>query len=412
MREKIMSAAACWVAAALLLGATVTQAIALSYRELDAQVMAQERSLAKLFETEEVFTGVAPEISSPSALLLERETGVVIFEKNADEPREPASVTKVMTILLVMEALEAGTITLKDEVVTSSHAASMGGSQIYLREREKMTVHELLKATVVNSANDAAVALGEHIAGSESSFVAMMNARAAELGMKSTNFTNCSGLLDSPEHVTTARDIAIMSRELMGHDAVREYTTIWIDSLRGGDTALVNTNRLIRFMDGATGLKTGFTAKAGYCLVATAERDGVEYIAVTLGDTNSNERFESARSLLSYAFSMYTTVTARPDEVLLPIRVDLGREDYIQPEAVGVEKLLLTRAQASALTKEVQMESVLLAPVAVGDEVGTLTLKSGDEVVAEIKLVASQASERLNWGEVYGRLVELLFVAG
>ena len=354
--------------------------------------------------------GVPPEITSPAAILIEKSTGTVIFEKNADELREPASITKIMTILLVIEAIEAGTLTLKEMVTTSAHAAGMGGSQIYLRENERMSVHNMLQATVVNSANDASVALGEHIAGSEAAFVSMMNARAAELGMTQTTFTNCSGLIESEEHRTTARDIAIMSVELMKHDLVRDYTMMWMDSLRGGETALVNTNRLIRFFEGATGLKTGFTSTAGYCLSATAERDGIEYIAVVLGDATSEDRFESSRALLTYAFATYTVASVRPENVLLPIRVDLGRTDYIQPETIGAEALLVTRTDVAALTQTLEVTDKLLAPVAVGDEVGTLTIKSGDSVLAEIKIVASEASAKLNWGEIYGKFVEMLFV--
>ena len=374
------------------------------------EIAAAETAAWSYLGAEEAFTGVMPALSSPSAILIERETGTVIFEQNADEIREPASVTKIMTILLVIEALESGQIALTDVVTTSAHAASMGGSQIYLKQNEKMTVHELLKAAVVNSANDAAVALGEHIAGTEDAFVALMNARAEQLGMTNTHFTNCSGLLESEEHRSTARDVATMSRELMDHPQVREYTTIWLDSLRGGATALVNTNKLVRFYDGATGLKTGYTSTAGHCLAATAERDGIEYIAVTLGEKSSAERFENAKAMLSYAFGAYTTVVARPDAALLPIPVELGRTQYIQPEVVGDERLLVTRADAAKLTKTVTIANGLLAPVAVGDELGTLTIKAGDEVLAELKIVAGQDSERLSWGEIYAEFVELLFV--
>ena len=359
---------------------------------------------------ERAFIDLVPDIASPAVILIEKETGTVIFEKNADEIREPASVTKIMTTLLVIEALEAETISLRDVVTTSEYAASMGGSQIYLRENEQMTVHELLKASVVSSANDAAVALAEHIAGSEEAFAELMNARAAELGMKHTTFTNSSGLLESDTHRTTARDIAIMSRELMEHDMVRKYTSIWMDSLRDGETVLVNTNRMIRFFEGATGLKTGFTQAAGHCLAATAKRDGIEYIAVVLGASSSNDRFKDARNLLSHAFVTYTTVPAGPDEVLLPIKVDLGREQYIQPEVDGPELLLVTRKDAPQLTKTLTVAEKLLAPVSVGDEVGTLTISSGDTVLAEIKVVASQESARLGWGEIYAKFMELLFV--
>jgi D-alanyl-D-alanine carboxypeptidase (penicillin-binding protein 5/6) len=361
---------------------------------------------------QDAIAGAEPVVAAPSAILIEKKTGTVIFEKNADERREPASVTKIMTLLLVVEALEEGAISLEDKVTCSAHAASMGGSQIYLREGEVMTVHELLKATVVNSANDAAVALGEYVAGSETAFVAKMNARAGELAMGQTIFTNCTGLLESKAHRTTARDIATMSRELIGHEMIREYTTIWMDSLRGGATELANTNRLIHYFDGATGLKTGFTTAAGYCLSATAERDGVEYISVTLGDKTSNDRFESARTLLTYAFAAYTLIAAEPDAALAPVKVELGKTRYIQPLVEGEPWLLVSRAELRTLTKTLEMPEKLTAPVAAGDEVGSLTIKSGEKVLAQVKIVAGEDSARLRWVDIFAEFLRMLFAPG
>lgn len=359
---------------------------------------------------EETIAGAVPEITSPTAILIEASTGNVLYEKNADDRRSPASVTKIMTELLIMEALEAGAISLDDTVTTSTHANSMGGSQIWLKVGETMTVHELLQAVVVNSANDASVALAEHVAGSEESFVSMMNARASELGMVNTHFTNCSGLLESDEHYSTARDIAIMSRELMTHDLIRDYTTIWMDSLRGGETALVNTNRLVRFYEGTTGLKTGFTSTAGSCLAASAKRDGVEYISVTLGDSSSQNRFEAARQLLNYAFATYTVIPATPDSVLTPVKVDLGEERYVQPEVSGSGGILVNRADAGSVTKTVTIANQLLAPVNAGDEIGRLVMQIGDRVIADLPIVAANSSGRLGWGDIFAKFLSMLFV--
>jgi D-alanyl-D-alanine carboxypeptidase (penicillin-binding protein 5/6) len=360
-------------------------------------------------DAQDAIAGAVPEITAPSAILIERGTGTVIYEKDADARREPASVTKIMTMLLVVEALEAGAIGIDDAVTVSPRAASMGGTQIYLREGEKMSVRDMLKGVAVNSANDAAVALAEHISGSEDAFVAEMNARATGLGMINTYFTNCSGLIKSAEHRTTARDVAAMSRELLGHSAIREYTQIWTDSLRDGGTALTNTNRLVRFYDGTTGLKTGYTSTAGYCLSASAARDGVEYIAVTLGDKTSNDRFESARALLSYAFATYTLVPAGPDAALAPIRVNLGKTPFIQPEIKGYASLLVTRAEARELTRALTIPEKLTAPVRTGDVIGFVTVKAGERTLAETQIIAGQSSERLGWGDIFLKLIQMLF---
>jgi len=350
-------------------------------------------------------------ISAPSAILMERDSGNVIFEKDADTKREPASVTKVMTMLLIVEALEAGSITMADMVTTSAFAASMGGSQVYLEEGEQMSVRDMLKAIVVSSANDAAVAMAEHISGSEQVFVSRMNERAAELGMTNTMFTNSTGLKDDAMHVTTARDIAIMSRELIQHEMIKEFTTIWIDTLRDGEFGLSNTNKLIRFFEGATGLKTGFTQRSMYCLAATAERDGVEYIAVVMADETSAGRFESARTLLSFAFANYTTVDARPDEALPPVRVMLGRTPTVQPVVAdgGRGRLLVERRDAAAVTKSVELTPDVTAPVSAGSQLGRLTIMSGDNVLAQYDIVAGDDVERLGWGSIFLNFLSMFF---
>ncbi|MBE6949698.1 MAG: D-alanyl-D-alanine carboxypeptidase [Ruminococcaceae bacterium] len=364
---------------------------------------------AAIFEESEAVTGEIS-VSAPSAILMEKETGTVIFEKEADKLMQPASVTKVMTILLIVEAVENGTITLDDTVTVSAYAASMGGSQVFLEEGESMTVRDMLKSIVVSSANDAAVAMAEHLAGAESAFVSMMNNRASELGMENTTFCNCTGLLDQAEHLTTARDIAIMSRELIRHDWIKEYTTIWMDTIRNGEFGLSNTNKLVRYYEGATGLKTGFTSTAMYCLSATAEREGVEFIAVVMGCETSTDRFESAKTLLSYGFSNFSLVSPTPDEVMMPVPVDMGKADTVQPELSASEKLLVAKAQVSQITREVELCDRVKAPVSEGDVLGKLTVKAEGETLVEMPIVAGHSVERLSLGDVFLSLVnEFLF---
>ena len=348
-------------------------------------------------------------INAPSAILMERDSGNVIFEKDADTKREPASVTKVMTMLLIVEAIESGTITMDEMVTTSAFAASMGGSQVYLEEGEQMSVREMLKAIVVSSANDAAVAMAEHISGAEQVFVSRMNVRAVELGMTNTHFTNSTGLMDDATHVTTARDIAIMSRELIRHDMIKAFTTIWTDTLRNGEFGLSNTNKLIRFYEGATGLKTGFTQRAMHCLAATAERDGVEYIAVVLAADTSADRFESARTLLSFAFANFTTIAIQPDEVLPPISVTLGKTPTVQPVVQGGGRLLVEKRDAAAITKQVELVENTTAPVARGSELGRLTILSGETLLGEYAIVAGDDVARLGWGDIFISFLRMFF---
>lgn len=336
-------------------------------------------------------SAAGPTVSCPSALLMEKETGTVLFAQDEHTPREPASVTKIMTLLLVMEAIDSGALSYDDMVTASAHAAAMGGSQIWLKENERMSVHDLLKAVCIVSGNDAAVALAEHLSGSEDAFVARMNQRAQELGMLDTHFVNCTGL-PAAGHQTSAYDIALMSRELiLRHPAIRQFTTIWMDSLRGGSSMLVNTNKLIRFYDGATGLKTGSTDSAGSCLSATAEKDGMELIAVVLKGKTSDERFSDAKSLLNYGFATYTLVTAVPDEVLQPIPVTLGERASVQPVLTEDHVLLLEKAIVSGLTKQVTLAETAAAPVYAGDELGVLTLTdaAGNEV-AQLPILAGE----------------------
>ena len=346
----------------------------------------------------------AVEVEAPAALLMEKETGTVLFAKGEHQQLEPASVTKVMTLLLVMEAIDAGQLALDTVVTASAHACSMGGSQIWLKENEQMTVEEMLKAVCVVSANDCAVALAEAVAGSEEAFVEKMNARAAELGMKDTCFRNATGL-PAEGHVTSAADIACMSRELMlRHPEIRTYTTIWMDTLRGGESSLVNTNKLIRFYERATGLKTGSTDAAGYCLSATAEREGMELIAVILKGTTSAQRFADAQALLNHGFSAYTLVNLAAGQALAPIEVSLGQRATVQP-VLESRSALLEKAAAAGLEQKLELPESVEAPVAAGDRLGTLTVSAGGAVVAEVPVLAGETVPRLTWGEMALRLL-------
>ena len=354
----------------------------------------------------------ALDVAAPSALLMEKETGTVLYAKDEHAKLEPASVTKVMTILLTMEAIDSGQLTYDTLITASAHACSMGGSQIWLKENEQMTVGDMLKAVCVVSANDCAVALGEQIAGSEEAFVERMNQRARELGMNDTTFKNATGL-PATGHVTSAHDIAIMSRELVeNHPDVRQYTTIWMDTLRSGQSQLVNTNKLIRFYEGATGLKTGSTDNALYCLSATAERDGMELIAVIMKDATSAQRFEDAKTLLSYGFSTYALKQVTPEAALPPIPVKLGTQATVQPVLKENSALLLEKSQAGQLAQSVTLASQVDAPVSKGDLLGTLTVTSGEDVIAELPLVAGEDVSRVTYGQMLRRVLQMAFLAG
>ena len=350
------------------------------------------------------------DLPAPSYVLMERSTGEVLLEHNAHERLRPASVTKVMTLLLIMEALDDGRIGWDDMVQTSAAAAAKGGSQIYLEENEQLPLEEMLKSIVVSSANDCACAMAEHIAGSEAAFVEMMNARAEQLGMTDTRFVNCTGLDDEPEaaeHLTTAYDIALMSRELLGHEAIKKYTTIWMDTVRDGQFGLSNTNKLVRFYDGTTGLKTGYTSAAGHCLSASAERNGMELIAVVLHCASSTDRFESAKALLNYGFSNYALVTPEPGE-LPAVPVTLGTAAEITPVLADETPILIDKALAAVVETRVCVDESVTAPVETGQTLGTLTITSGGQTIAERDLIAPEPVGALRWGDVYLQMLRAL----
>lgn len=352
----------------------------------------------------------AVEVAAPSALLMEKETGSVLFAKDEHAKLEPASVTKVMTLLLTMEAIDSGVIGYDTVVTASAHACSMGGSQIWLKENEQMTVEDLLKAVCVVSANDGAVALGEHLAGSEEAFVERMNQRAKELGMNDTTFKNATGL-PAAGHVSSAHDIAIMSRELIrNHPDIRRYTTIWMDTLRNGASELVNTNKLIRFYEGATGLKTGSTDNALYCLSGTAERDGMELIAVIMKDATSAQRFEDAKTLLSYGFSTYALKQIVPERPLAPVPVTLGTQATVQPVLGDGSALLLEKSQTDLQQTPSLAESVE-APILKGTPLGTLTVSCGEERIAEIPVLAGEDVPRITYGQMLLKLLKIAFLS-
>ena len=315
-----------------------------------------------------------------------------------------------------MEALDDGRIGWDDMVQTSAAAAAKGGSQIYLEENEQLPLEEMLKSIVVSSANDCACAMAEHIAGSEAAFVEMMNARAEQLGMTDTRFVNCTGLDDEPEaaeHLTTAYDIALMSRELLGHEAIKKYTTIWMDTVRDGQFGLSNTNKLVRFYDGTTGLKTGYTSAAGHCLSASAERNGMELIAVVLHCASSTDRFESAKALLNYGFSSYALVTAAPEQPLMPVPVDMGTADTVQPVLASEgNTVLVEKEKAGMLERKVTLEPRVTAPVAAGQPLGELTVLDGDTVLLTVPITAGEDVMRRSWGQVFTQLLRLAVFAG
>ena len=348
------------------------------------------------------------EISAASGILMEVETGKILYEKDSNTRRSPASVTKVMTLLLIFEQLESGKLSLDDIVTTSAHAKSMGGSQVFLEEGEQQNVETMIKCIVIASGNDASVAMAEHIAGSEQSFVDRMNQRALELGMKNTHFADCCGLTDSDAHYTTAYDIALMSRELIrNHPQIFEYSSIWMENIthvtKQGtkEFGLSNTNKLIRFYSGATGLKTGFTSGAGYCLSASAMRDGMELIAVVMGAETSQSRNAACKSLLDYGFANFAVVSPDLSDCDNQIPVRLGKDAGVSAVPEADMALLIDKAQKSGVTSEVTLEPTVTAPVSRGQRLGTLTVKSGDLVLKEVPLVAAQEVERLSYGEIY-----------
>ena len=337
-------------------------------------------------------------LNAKSAILMEESTGNILYESNPDERLPIASVTKVMTMLLIMEAVDSGKISLDDMVTVSENAMSYGGSTMFLETGEQLTVNDMLKGIAVASANDGCVAMAEHLAGSESAFVDMMNEKAKELGMENTHFMNTNGL-DEDDHYSSARDVAIMSRELMKHETIFNYTSIWMDTLRGGKFQLANTNKLIRFYDGANGLKTGSTSKALCCLSAAAKRNDMQLIAVVLGAPTSAERFASAKSLLDYGFANYavnTQITAG-DEVQ-KIAVEKGVDKEVDVVAGDSCSTLMKKGQEDNITKEIKIDETITAPIEAGQKVGTMTISRDGEVIADIDLNASSAVEKKGIG--------------
>ncbi len=348
------------------------------------------------------------EVTAPSAILMEAQTGKILYEKNSHEKRPCASITKVMTLLLVMEALDSGKIKLTDTVTASEHASSMGGSDIWLEPGETMTVDDMLKATVIASANDAAVALAEFVSGSEDEFIQQMNEKAKELGMNDTTFKNCNGL-DEDGHVTSANDVAVMSRELTKHTKIFDYSKTWIDYLRDGKTQLVNTNKLLKSYKGITGLKTGTTGKAGSCIAATAERDGVKLIAVVLGSTTTKDRFAAASTLLDYGFANWSVTTpSMPQEALLPVPVVNGMTGAVETTANADGSILVPKGKAKDIKYKVTFNDAVTAPVAKGQIVGKITYTLGDEVVKEYNICAKNDVAEITFPSVFRLLAKYL----
>ncbi len=349
------------------------------------------------------------EVSAPSALLMEAQTGKVLYEKNAHEKRSIASVTKVMTLLLVMEAVDSGKIKLTDTVSASEHAASMGGSDIWLKPGESMTVDEMLKATVIASANDAAVALAEFVSGSEDEFLQQMNEKAKELGMNDTTFKNCNGL-DEDGHLSSAYDVAVMSRELIKHQKIFDYTKTWMDYLRDGKTQLVNTNKLLKSYSGITGLKTGTTGKAGSCITATAQRDGMQLIAVVLGSPSTKERFSAASTLLDYGFANWAVTTpALPNEALAPVLVEKGMNAQVETTADANGSILVPKGRVKDIQYQVSFQNPVVAPVQKGQIVGKITYTLENEVVKEYDIRAKDSVAEITVPSIFRLFLSYLF---
>ena len=352
----------------------------------------------------------AVSVSAKSVVLMDQSTGNVLFSINEHEKLFPASVTKIMSLLLVMEAIDCGKLSLDNKVTASAYAAGKGGSQIWLKEGETMTVDELLRATAIASANDACTALGEQLAGSEEGFVRMMNDRAKELGMEDTNFVNCTGLDDeTTDHLTSAYDIALMSKELLNHERIMNYSTVWMDSLRGGATELVNTNKLVRFYKGTTGLKTGTTSKAGYCVSASAQRDGLHLIAVVMGSQNSGERFEDAKAMLNWGFANYETVTPELDmNLITDVNIIKGVEEKITPELEKIKPMTLEKGKKAKIESVIDLGVDVEAPVEKGQILGSVTFKADGEVIAEYKLTAKESVRKIKLGDMILRMLSSL----
>lgn len=350
------------------------------------------------------------EVTAPSAVLIEPETMKVLYEKNAHEQRACASVTKVMTLVLVMEAIESGKLNWEQMITASAHAASMGGSDIWLEEGEQMSVRDMVKATVVASANDAAVALAEAVSGTEDEFVRQMNEKAKALGMKNTVFKNCNGL-DEDGHLTTAYDVALMSCELIKHQEIFEFTSIWMDELRGGKTQIVNTNKLLKSYNGITGLKTGTTSQAGSCISATAERDGLSLVAVVLGSETGTDRFKAAATLLDYGFANYKkTNLTLPEDAPMEIKVKNGMENRVQLK-YEIPKDIITESAKSQLEAKIEIPEEIEAPLTENQQLGTVSFYSGEEKIAEYPVLSSGEVKEVNFKDIFAFMIRNLFAA-
>ena len=359
-------------------------------------------------------TAAGLEVPAKSALLMDVATGTVLYESNSHTPLPPASVTKVMTMLLIMEAIDDHRIRWEDTVTASETAAAKGGSQIYLKAGETMSVSDMVKSIAVSSANDCACAMAEHIAGSEAAFVEMMNKRAKELGMEDTHFVNCTGLDDddaAKEHKTSAHDIALMSRALLkDHPDIKKFTTIWMDTVRNGTFGLSNTNKLVRFYSGATGLKTGFTSSAGYCLSASAIREDMELIAVVMGSETSKDRFAACKTLLDYGFANFSLVQPSVDtDTNIPVK--LGKETSVKAIPNAQNSLIIDKSQKKDVSTEVTLEPEISAPVTKGQRLGTMTVKAGDHILAEIPMVAEMSVERLSFWDLFLQVLKSIAMA-
>lgn len=350
---------------------------------------------------------LAPEeITAPSALLMEAKTGKVLYEKNSGDIRACASITKVMTLLLVMEAIDSGKLNLNDTITASEHAASMGGSDIWLKPGETMSANDMIKATVVASANDAAVALAEHLCTTEEAFVEKMNQRAKDLGMEATVFKNCNGL-DEDGHVTSALDVALMSRELIKHPKIFDYTTIWMDFLRDGKTQIVNTNKLLKSYNGANGLKTGTTSKAGSCITATATRDDLQLIAVVLGSVTGKDRFSDATKILNYGFSNYKVYTPEVNEFEFDsISVTNGMQDQVAVEAIPLKSIIIPKGDSAKLETVIELSESIEAPIEKDQVVGNISYKIGNETLAQTNIVTNDSVEEINFRGIFEILLK------
>ena len=344
--------------------------------------------------------GAKLDIKAKSAILMEVNTGEILYEQNMDEKMPPASITKIMSLLLVMEAIDRGDMSLEDVVTASEHACSMGGSQIWLEPGEAMTVDELLKAAVIASANDATVALGEQIAGSEEAFVAQMNAKAEELGMTSTHFVNATGL-DAEGHLSSAHDVAIMSKELIKHDLIKRYSTVWMDTLRDGKSELVNTNKLVRFYEGTTGLKTGTTSGAGYCLSATAERNGLELVAVIMSGDTSQERFNGAKKLLDYGFANYQYESVQPRLNAKECEILGGVQKTVKIKTQGSFNVFLRKGDSANITQQIKINENLAAPIKKGEVIGMVNFYLNNEQIGSIDITAVENVDKKNFFVVF-----------